>query len=71
MKKWERPRPCWCSGYWFPHRLTSGACEHNPKVGTQVRILAQRHGWTDEERLEAFIDLAFSTPGVLGKECPF
>jgi hypothetical protein len=43
----------------------------NPNVGTQVRILARRHGWTDEETLEAFIDLALSTPGIPSRECPF
>ena len=69
--KYTRPRPCWCSGYWFPHRLTSGACVSNPKIGTVVRILAARHKWTDSEILDALAELAFDTPGIPSTECPF
>lgn len=27
-----RPRPCWCMGYWFPHRKGGGACDHSSKA---------------------------------------
>ena len=23
---------CGCTGYWFPHRKTGGACEHGPPM---------------------------------------
>ena len=23
---------CDCLGYWFPHRVTGGACEHGPRA---------------------------------------
>ncbi len=23
---------CWCSGYHFPHRKTSGACDHSSRA---------------------------------------
>lgn len=69
--KWVRPKPCWCGGYWFPHRIGSGACHHNPNIATQVRILAERHKWTEEDKLDAFTSLAWDKPGIPTKECPF
>lgn len=31
LLSWQRPRPCWCGGYWFPHRKGGGACIHGPR----------------------------------------
>lgn len=29
--RWQRPKPCWCGGYWFPHRKGGGACHYSPR----------------------------------------
>lgn len=23
-----KPMPCWCDGYWFPHRVSGGCCKY-------------------------------------------
>lgn len=48
---WRRHREqkCLCSGYWFPHRKTGGACEHST---TASYHLARCAGLTHEEALE-------------------
>lgn len=69
VNKWQRPVPCWCGGYWFPHRKGSGACEHNGVQG--VRMLLERQGLDKEQVLEAMIDYALNNPGKPGDKCPF
>lgn len=49
MKRWQRPRPCWCSGYWFPHRKGGGACFSSPRSEYYMAI---RQGATWAEALE-------------------
>lgn len=39
---------CDCSGYWFPHRRTGGACEHGPR---SEFYLALRQGVSESEAL--------------------
>jgi len=69
LKKWQRPKPCTCGGYWFPHRTGGGACEHN---GTQgIAHLARRHGWDALTTLDAMIDFAWNNKGKEGTKCPF
>ena len=70
-KKWQRPRPCWCEGYWFPHRLGGGACHHNKNVMNAARIIAKRMGLSKDETLDMLADIAWSNPGMPGTECPF
>lgn len=58
MKRWERPRPCSCTGYWFPHRKGGGACEHST---SRRWHLALRNKVQDpEELLEAYIEMIWS-----------
>lgn len=28
--KINKEKVCYCDGYWFPHKLKSGCCIHNP-----------------------------------------
>lgn len=44
-----RPKPCWCGGYWFPHRKGGGACHHSPRCDY---YLALRAGMSWQEALE-------------------
>jgi hypothetical protein len=37
---------CWCVGYWFPHRKTSGACDHSSRVDYYRAV---RAGLPDDE----------------------
>jgi len=67
MKRWERPKPCWCGGYWFPHRVGSGACIHNPNQLRARVLLAQRQGL---DVMEAVIDYVWDTPGILSPGGP-
>jgi len=71
MKTWKKPKPCWCSGYWFPHRKASGTCEHNPDVIQVAHLLADRLGMTEDERLDLIVDVAWSNPGIPSTECTF
>lgn len=72
MKKLKKkPKPCWCSGYWFPHRTKSGACEHNPNRMAAAKILAKRHSLSSEETMELLVELAWETPGIVTVHCPF
>lgn len=34
----KRPKPCWCGGYWFPHRKGGGACEHSPRADYYIAL---------------------------------
>ena len=67
MKSWQRPKPCGCSGYWFPHRLGSGACERRANQLPALNLLAARHGWSAEELLEAKIDWIVSQWALVRK----
>ena len=71
MKRWQRPTPCWCGGYWFPHRKTSGSCEHNPDIMVAANIVADRLGMTMDERIDLLASLAWDHPGIASKDCPF
>lgn len=72
MKKWQRPKPCWCSGYWFPHRKTGGACDHNPNQIKIIMLKAKRYGESSEATMDAIIDYILDRPeGPRGGECPF
>lgn len=64
-----RPRPCWCTGYWFPHRTGGGACEHSKSRNVH---LARRSG-DPELILTAWLEFVFDNPGkpVSGIEPPF
>lgn len=42
-------RRCDCSGYWFPHRKTGGACEHGPR---RDYYHALRSGYSREEAMQ-------------------
>lgn len=50
----KRPKPCWCGGYWFPHRKGGGACEHSPRADY---YLALRYGAT---MAEAMLELSIN-----------
>ena len=68
MAKWQRPRPCWCQGYWFPHRLGGGSCFHAPELQSRI-VRARREGL---DVLQVVADWAWDVEGVLtGGECPF
>jgi hypothetical protein len=45
----KRPKPCWCGGYWFPHRKGGGACEHSPRADYYIAL---RYGATQSEAME-------------------
>lgn len=32
MKNKIKIKPCWCDGYWFPHRKTGGRCKFNRRL---------------------------------------
>lgn len=50
MKSDKRGRlVCWCSGYWFPHRRTGGACVHSSRADYYA---ARRAGCSDAECME-------------------
>ena len=67
----KRIVPCQCGGYWFPHRIGSGACVHNKDIAGIVRCLQARHDLSDEEALDLLAQLAFDMPGILTNTCPF
>ncbi|MDP4300376.1 hypothetical protein [Leptothrix discophora] len=47
VSTWRATRErCDCGGYWFPHRITGGACHHGPRCDY---YLALRAGATQEE----------------------
>jgi hypothetical protein len=68
LKRWQRPKPCWCTGYWFPHRTGGGACEHSK---TRDIHLAIRHK-DNEALLDATLEFVLKYPGkpYFGP-CPF
>jgi hypothetical protein len=69
LKSWQRPTPCWCGGYWFPHRIGGGACEHSKTCDIHRAI---RTG--DEEIiLDARLAYILKYPGkaTVGAPCPF
>lgn len=67
LHNWQRPRPCWCTGYWFPHRTGGGACEHS---ATRDIHMAIRHG--DVEALaDARLAYAFTHGKATNEPCPF
>lgn len=47
--RWQRPKPCWCGGYWFPHRKGGGACHHSPRSDY---YLALRAGVPEREAMQ-------------------
>lgn len=47
--RWQRPKPCWCGGYWFPHRKGGGACHHSPRSDY---YLALRAGVPEHEAMQ-------------------
>lgn len=49
MKHWQRPKPCWCGGYWFPHRKGGGACHHGTRSDY---YLALRAGVPESEAMQ-------------------
>lgn len=72
LKRWERPKPCWCNGYWFPHRIKSGSCIHNPNYVNMIRILAKRYGLTNDEEWELIMEYSFNGHGIPANDkCPF
>lgn len=38
-----KPKPCWCDGYWFPHRMSGGSCKLD-KHGEYKRYDDMSHG---------------------------
>ena len=65
-----RPKPCWCMGYWFPHRTGGGCCESAPMT-TQIRCRAARTG---EDALQLIADYLWDykqDSRELPKDCPF
>lgn len=67
-KNWQRPTPCWCTGYWFPHRIGGGACEHSK---TRDIHMALRHK-NEGALLDASIAHALDYPGkATAAPCPF
>jgi hypothetical protein len=71
MKNHHRPKPCWCSGYWFPHRTGSGACIHNPNVMAAAKLICLRLGLAQDETMDVMAGAAFDDPGIVSSECPF
>lgn len=66
----SRPHPCWCTGYWFPHRKGGGACEHST---SRPYHLAVRHGAPPDELFDAFIEAIWHSRerGSKSAVCPF
>jgi len=67
LQNWQRPTPCWCIGYWFPHRKCGGACEHS---ATREIHLAVRHH-DSEALLSAQAAYAFDHGKATHAPCPF
>ena len=38
-RKRKRPPPCWCQGWWFPHRRGCIYCDDYPKPLTEQQWL--------------------------------
>lgn len=51
---------CNCPGYWFPHRVTGGACDYGPR---RDYFIALRHG---ADEMTAMAEWAFDAPGKPG-----
>jgi hypothetical protein len=72
MKKWQRPKPCWCSGYWFPHRKGGGACDHNPNEIKIIKLRAKQRNEHPDVTMNAIIDYIWDhKDGPRDGECPF
>lgn len=64
-----QPKPCWCGGYWFPHRKGGGACDHSKTRDIHLAIR-----YKDKDALaDAIAGYAWDHPGkgVRSAPCPF
>ena len=59
--RWKRNQrlKCLCNGYWFPHRIKSGTCIHNPNTLNVIRLTVARQGG---DVLQAIADYLFDNP---------
>lgn len=69
--KRQRPLPCWCGAYWFPHRIGGGACFHNPKVLYAAQLLLKRESASYDTWLTVMADLAYDLSQPSSDPCPF
>jgi len=68
LDRWRRPKPCWCTGYWFPHRTGGGACEHSKTREIHLAIRVK----DDEALLDALVAYHWDHPGKASTlPCPF
>lgn len=59
---------CSCGGYHYRHRPGSTYCERNPWCDVHR---ASRQGEDAETLADMAAEIAYSTPGRAGAECPF
>jgi hypothetical protein len=64
----NKPRPCYCSGYWFPHRKGGGCCHSNPMAAF---LAAERQGIHGEELERIRFECLVDAPGIVYDEPPF
>ena len=58
---------CWCTGYWFPHRKSGGACEHSKTREIHLAVRSK----DPELLLDALLDHATNHRGTPTTKCPF
>lgn len=60
---------CTCGGYHYKHRPGSRMCEQHPFSSLYRQMREQ--DMTQDQILDIQADIAWSTPGKPGQQCPF
>lgn len=64
-RRWKRNQKlvCYCTGYWFPHRIFSGLCYHNPLWLLGLVEAAKDLGLTNAEVIDLQLEWFDKHPG--------